>query len=265
MVVANCVIEVVQNFRCYNHRLCFLQRDWLLVNSSCKSLMKPRNRPKVTRVQTLFSSWEGWVWVRDYATPSVYLAMRLTTETNHWFKNTTTPARLQIERGSIRQVIFNDKEHERTSTDLVRHEGTATEVSSVAVATYVKFGVSIWGQDYRYIPAVRHSTSSVSIQRWPKGCGQEPRWCRFKLKEVKSCISQVTLSMKKMTSPLVRYCKDHTILLYEAKDDTTGVSFEKNGVKKWVPIVLTDYGKELGLKEMERCKKIVYFQNENVP
>ena len=69
----------------------------------------------------------------------------------------------------------------------------------------------------------------------------------------------------KMTAPLVRYCKDHTILLYEAKDDTTGVSFEKNGVKKWVPIVVTNYGKELGVKEMERCKKIVYFQNENGP
>jgi len=27
--------------------------------------------------------------------------------------------------------------------------------------------------------------------------------------------------------------------VYEAKDDTTGVSFEKNGVKEWVPIVVT--------------------------
>ena len=54
-------------------------------------------------------------------------------------------------------------------------------------------------------------------------------------------------------------------IVYEAKDDTTGVSFEKNGVKEWVPIVVTNYGKELGVKEMERCKKIVYFQNENGP
>ena len=30
-------VEVVKNFRCYNHRLCFLQRDWLLANSSWKS------------------------------------------------------------------------------------------------------------------------------------------------------------------------------------------------------------------------------------
>ena len=54
-------------------------------------------------------------------------------------------------------------------------------------------------------------------------------------------------------------------IVYEAKDDTTGVSFEKNGVKEWVPIVVTNYGKELGVKEMERCKKIVYFQSENGP
>ena len=27
-------VEVVKNFWCYNHRLCFLQRDWLLANSS---------------------------------------------------------------------------------------------------------------------------------------------------------------------------------------------------------------------------------------
>ena len=26
---------------------------------------------------------------------------------------------------------------------------------------------------------------------------------------------------------------------------------------------MTNYGKEIGVKEMERCKKIVYFQNEN--
>ena len=41
-------------------------------------------------------------------------------------------------------------------------------------------------------------------------------------------------------------------IVYEAKDDTTGVSFEKNGVKEWAPIVVTNYGKELGVKE-ENC------------
>ena len=32
-------------------------------------------------------------------------------------------------------------------------------------------------------------------------------------------------------------------ILYEAKDDATGVSFEKNGVKEWVPIVVTRKGR----------------------
>ena len=30
-------VEVVKNFRCCNHRLRFLQRDWLLASSSSKS------------------------------------------------------------------------------------------------------------------------------------------------------------------------------------------------------------------------------------
>ena len=51
--------------------------------------------------------------------------------------------------------------------------------------------------------------------------------------------------MKKMTAPLQG---SHNIV-YEAKDNTTGVSF---GVKEWVPIVVTNYGKELGVKETER-------------
>ena len=84
------------------------------------------------------------------------------------------------------------------------------------------------------------------------------------LKEVKSCISQVTLSMK-IDRSLGEVLQGLHNIVYEAKDDTTGVSFEKNGVKKWVPIVVTNYGKELSVKEMERCKKIVYFQNENGP
>ena len=33
--------------------------------------------------------------------------------------------------------------------------------------------------------------------------------------------------------------------------------------KEWVPIVVTNYGKELSVKKM--CQKIVYFQNENGP
>ena len=54
-------------------------------------------------------------------------------------------------------------------------------------------------------------------------------------------------------------------IFYEAKDEAAGVSFEKNGVKEWVPIVETRKGKELSVKELERCKRIVYFRNENGP
>ena len=39
-------VEVVKNFRCCNHRLCFLQRDWHEQNCSSK----PRNRLKVSLV-----------------------------------------------------------------------------------------------------------------------------------------------------------------------------------------------------------------------
>ena len=28
-------------------------------------------------------------------------------------------------------------------------------------------------------------------------------------------------------------------IMYEVKDDTTGVSFVRNGVKEWVPVVVT--------------------------
>ena len=47
-------VEVVKNFQCYNHRLCFLQCDWLSSNSSWKSnqLNKPEESAKGH--QTLF-------------------------------------------------------------------------------------------------------------------------------------------------------------------------------------------------------------------
>ena len=34
----------------------------------------------------------------------------------------------------------------------------------LAWATYVKFGVSIWEQDYRYVAAVRHSGKVVLVK-----------------------------------------------------------------------------------------------------
>ena len=85
------------------------------------------------------------------------------------------------------------------------------------------------------------------------------------LKEVMNCISDLEHEEDAWplswwdTARITQYCVG-----YEAKEDTS-VSFEKNGVKEWVPIVVTSYGKELSVKEMERCKKIVYFQNENDP
>ena len=55
-------------------------------------------------------------------------------------------------------------------------------------------------------------------------------------------------------------------VVYEARDDTTGVSFNKNGKREWLPVVVTNQGKEMSpAAELKRCKKIVYFENENTP
>ena len=54
-------------------------------------------------------------------------------------------------------------------------------------------------------------------------------------------------------------------VLYEAKDDVPGVHFDKNGQKKWLPVIVTDDGKELSVKDLEKCKRIVYFEAENGP
>lgn len=47
-------------------------------------------------------------------------------------------------------------------------------------------------------------------------------------------------------------------ILFEAKDDAAGISIEKNGVKEWLPFVVTNYGKDLTVEELERFKRIVY-------
>ena len=51
-------VEVVKNFRCYNHRLCFLQRDWLLANSLWKSNQLSEARGIGRRSQDPFSPHE---------------------------------------------------------------------------------------------------------------------------------------------------------------------------------------------------------------
>ena len=55
----------------------------------------------------------------------------------------------------------------------------------------------------------------------------------------------------KMTALFVRYCKDHTISCMRPKMMITCKLW-----KEWVAIVVTNYGREPNVKEMERCKKI---------
>ena len=59
-------IEVVKNFRCYNHRLCFLQCDWLSSNSSWKSNQLNEAWGIGRRSPDPFSLVRGRVWARDY-------------------------------------------------------------------------------------------------------------------------------------------------------------------------------------------------------
>ena len=47
-------VEVVKNFRCYNHRLCFLQHDWHEQNYSSKSNQLNEAKELAEGHQTLF-------------------------------------------------------------------------------------------------------------------------------------------------------------------------------------------------------------------
>ena len=47
-------VEVVKNFRCCNHRLCFLQRDWHEQNYSSKSNQLNEAEESAEGHQTLF-------------------------------------------------------------------------------------------------------------------------------------------------------------------------------------------------------------------
>ena len=49
-------------------------------------------------------------------------------------------------------------------------------------------------------------------------------------------------------------------VVYEARDDSTGISFVKNGKREWVPIVVTEGGREMSVAELKKCKRIVYFE-----
>lgn len=55
-------------------------------------------------------------------------------------------------------------------------------------------------------------------------------------------------------------------VVYEARDDTTGISFVRNGIREWVPIVVNKPSSgEMNAAEMDRCKRIVYFEKEESP
>ena len=55
-------------------------------------------------------------------------------------------------------------------------------------------------------------------------------------------------------------------VVYESRDDTTGISFVRNGIREWVPIVVDNLsGGEMNAAEMDRCKRIVYFEKEESP
>ena len=43
-------------------------------------------------------------------------------------------------------------------------------------------------------------------------------------------------------------------VVYEARDDSTGISFVKNGKREWVPVVVTEGGREMSVAEL--AKKI---------
>lgn len=42
-------------------------------------------------------------------------------------------------------------------------------------------------------------------------------------------------------------------VVYEARNDTAGISFVKSGRRKWVPIVVTKRGREMSAAELKRC------------
>ena len=54
-------------------------------------------------------------------------------------------------------------------------------------------------------------------------------------------------------------------IMYEAKDDTISVSFVRNGVKEWVPIAVTYYGKVLSVKRWRDARKLCTFRMKMVP
>lgn len=52
-------------------------------------------------------------------------------------------------------------------------------------------------------------------------------------------------------------------IVYEARGDNPEVSYDENGKKKWLTIVVTNHREELGVEDMEVRKRIVYSEAES--
>lgn len=61
----------------------------------------------------------------------------------------------------------------------------------------------------------------------------------------------------------VRYCNGVQNIVYEARGDNPEVSYDENGKKKWLTIVVTNHREELGVEDMEVRKRIVYSEAES--
>ena len=44
-------------------------------------------------------------------------------------------------------------------------------------------------------------------------------------------------------------------VVYEARNDSTGISFVENGKKEWVPVVITKRGRKTSAHELKGCKR----------
>ena len=54
-------------------------------------------------------------------------------------------------------------------------------------------------------------------------------------------------------------------VVYEARNDSTGNSFMKNGKREWVPVAVTKRGGEMSARELEGYKRIAYFEEKDKP
>ena len=65
---------------------------------------------------------------------------------------------------------------------------------------------------------------------------------------------------RQSSSSLTDLLREAKNVVYEARDDSTGISFVTNGKREWVPIVVTKGDREMSAAELKGCKRIVYFE-----